>query len=119
MEIGAINDEILFPRVQGILEAVPKFMSAYNDDPVFRDLADLEKLKANIRERVWFGFRPVSADGVPYIGFAKKHKNLMIATGHAMLGLSMGAGTGKLIAEMVAGKPTSINVEAFNPTRFG
>lgn len=119
MEIGPINDRILFPRVQGILEAVPRFMPGYSDDPTFRELADLQKLRANLRERVWFGFRPVTPDGMPYIGFAKRHKNLLIATGHAMLGLSMGAGTGKLVAELAAGQPASIGLEAFRPERFG
>ena len=118
MEIGPIDDRILFPRVQGILEAVPRFLPGYLHDPVFRELADLEQLKAHLREKVWFGFRPVSADGLPYIGFARKNANLIIATGHAMLGLSMGAGTGKLIAEMAAGLPTSIPVEAFDPKRY-
>ncbi|GAB4495754.1 MAG: FAD-dependent oxidoreductase [Saprospiraceae bacterium] len=118
MEIGPVNDRILFPRVQGILEAVPKFLPGYSDDPAFRELADLEKLKTHLREKVWFGFRPVSADGMPYIGFAKKTKNLLMATGHAMIGLSMGAGTGKLVAEMAGGKPTSVGVEAFDPKRY-
>ncbi len=118
MEIGPINDQILFPRVQGILEAVPAFLPGCTEDPAFRELADLDNLKKHLREKVWFGFRPVSADGVPYIGFAKKTSNLLVATGHAMLGLSMGAGTGKLIAEMAAGKPTSIGVQAFDPRRY-
>jgi len=118
MEIGPVNDRILFPRVQGILEAVPKFLPGYADDPAFRELADFERLKKNVREKVWFGFRPVSADGLPYIGFAKKTSNLFIATGHAMIGLSMGAGTGKLVAEMAGGKPTSVGVEAFDPKRY-
>ncbi|HNL39291.1 MAG TPA: hypothetical protein PKH43_09160 [Saprospiraceae bacterium] len=56
---------------------------------------------------------------MPYIGFAQKTPNLMIATGHAMLGLSLGAGTGKVVAEMAAGQPTSIPMEAFDPGRFG
>ena len=118
MEIGAINDRILFPRVQGILEAVPKFLPGYNDDPAFCALADVEQLKKHLREKVWFGFRPVSADGMPYIGFAKKTDNLLVATGHAMLGLSLGAGTGKLVAEMAGGKPMSMGVEAFDPKRY-
>jgi D-amino-acid dehydrogenase len=118
MEIGPVNDRILFPRVQGILEAVPKFLPGYLDDPVFRELADFEKLKANLREKVWYGFRPVSADGLPYIGFAKKTSNLLIATGHAMIGLSMGAGTGKLVAEMAGGKATSVGAGAFDPKRY-
>ncbi|MBK6997011.1 MAG: FAD-dependent oxidoreductase [Lewinellaceae bacterium] len=118
MEIGAMNDRILFPRVQGILEAVPRFFPAYTEDPAFRELADFQKLKEKMREKVWFGYRPLSADGVPYIGFAKKTKNLMIATGHAMLGLSFAAGTGKLVAEMAGGKATSIGVGAFDPGRY-
>ena len=118
MEIGAVNDRILFPRVQGILEAVPRFLPGYLDDPAFRELSDVGKLKKQVREKVWFGFRPVSADGMPYIGFAKKTDNLIMATGHAMLGLSLGAGTGKLVAEMAAGQPTSIGVEAFDPKRY-
>lgn len=118
MEIGALNDRILFPRVQGILEAVPKFLPGYEDDPVFRELADFDKLKKDIRKKVWFGFRPVSADGMPYIGFAKKTGNMIIATGHAMLGLSMGAGTGKLVAELAGGKPASIGMAAFDPKRY-
>ena len=118
MEIGPVNDRILFPRVQGILEAVPKFFPGYADDATFRELADLTKLKEKLREKVWYGFRPVSADGMPYIGRAKKTDNLLIATGHAMLGLSMGAGTGKLVSEMAAGKPTSVPMEAFDPARY-
>lgn len=118
MEIGAINDDILFPRVQGILEAVPKFLPGYREDADFRDLADIDKLRARQREQVWFGFRPVSPDGVPYIGRAKKTPNLLIATGHAMLGLSMGAATGKLISELAEGQPTSMDVRAFDPGRY-
>lgn len=117
MEIGAVNDQILYPRVQGILEAVPRFLPGYATDPAFQELADLQTLQQNLREKVWYGFRPLSTDGLPYIGFAKNTSNLMIATGHAMLGLSMAAATGKLVAEMAAGKPTSINTEAFNPGR--
>ncbi|HNG91042.1 MAG TPA: FAD-dependent oxidoreductase, partial [Saprospiraceae bacterium] len=118
MEIGAVNDRILFPRVQGILEAVPKFLPGYADDAAFRALADLDQLRQHLRERVWYGFRPVSADGMPYIGRAKKTGNLIIATGHAMIGLSMGAGTGKLVAEIAAGQAPSMDISAFDPSRY-
>ncbi|MEQ1746895.1 MAG: FAD-dependent oxidoreductase [Saprospiraceae bacterium] len=118
MEIGPINDRILFPRVQGILEAVPRYLPGYLEDPAFRQLADLDNLRKNLREKVWFGFRPVSADGMPYIGFARKNANLMIATGHAMLGLSLAAGTGKLVAEIAGGRVTSVPAEAFDPCRY-
>ncbi|MFN0214725.1 MAG: NAD(P)/FAD-dependent oxidoreductase [Saprospiraceae bacterium] len=118
MEIGAMNDRILFPRVQGILEAVPRYFPGYADDPTFCELSDFQKLKENMRENIWFGYRPLSADGVPYIGFAKKTENLIVATGHAMLGLSLAAGTGKLVAEMAGGKKTSIEAGAFGVGRY-
>ena len=117
MEIGAINDKILFPRVQGILESVPKFFPGYLQDKTFMELANMETLRQNLYKKVWFGFRPVSSDGLPYIGYAKNTGNLMIATGHAMLGLSMGAATGKLVSEMAMGRATSIDVGAFDPER--
>lgn len=118
MEIGAMDDRILLPRVQGILEAVPRFFPAYAQDPAYMELADMELLKRIMREKIWFGYRPLSADGLPYIGFAKNTQNLMIATGHAMLGLSLAAGTGKLVSEMAEGKATSIGVGAFDPRRY-
>ena len=118
MEIGPVNDQILFPRVQGILEAVPKFLPGYAEDPAFTELANLENLQAHLREKVWYGFRPVSADGLPYIGRARKTKTLIIATGHAMLGLSMGAGTGKVVSEIANEQYPTIDIDAFNPNRF-
>ncbi|MBN8679756.1 MAG: FAD-dependent oxidoreductase [Chitinophagales bacterium] len=119
MEIGAVNDRILAPRVQGILEAVPRFFPAYAQEPGFVKLADPDMLQKHLRERVWYGFRPLSTDGLPYIGFAPKTANLMIATGHAMLGLSMAAATGKLVSEMASGKSTSMDVQAFGLGRLG
>jgi D-amino-acid dehydrogenase len=44
-------------------------------------------------------------------------KNLSYAGGHAMLGISAAAGTGKLIAEIVKGEKESIEVKAFSPER--
>jgi D-amino-acid dehydrogenase len=70
------------------------------------------------REKIWFGYRPCSADGLPYIGGIRKYRNLVIATGHSMLGLSLGAGTGKLVAELINGSPASIDLTPFRPERF-
>lgn len=127
MEIGPINDRILLPRVQGIVEAVPKFLPGYADDAHFKALAhDVNsgnisrenwKQDGAANHKVWFGFRPVSSDGLPYIGFARNHKNMIIATGHAMLGLSMGPGTGKLVADLANGKPPLFDLAAFDPNR--
>jgi D-amino-acid dehydrogenase len=70
-------------------------------------------------ENIWYGYRPCSADGLPYIGRVKKWNNVVMATGHAMLGLSLGAGTGKLVSEIINEMPLSIDVTPFNAERFG
>ena len=71
----------------------------------------------NDRDAAGYGFRPISADGVPYIGRSNKLKNVVIATGHALMGWSMSTGTGKIVAEIIDDKKTSINIDRFNPNR--
>ncbi len=105
MEIGPINDQINMNRVRGIVESVPAYLPGL-------DVQMPEK------KDVWYGFRPCSPDGLPYIGRGAKYDNLLYAGGHAMMGLSLGPATGLLIAEMAANKSTSINVTAFDPARF-
>ena len=70
-------------------------------------------------EKIWYGYRPCSADGLPYIGRIKKHNNVIVATGHSMLGLSLGAGTGKLVSELVNEQSPSIDLSPFAVERFG
>jgi D-amino-acid dehydrogenase len=68
--------------------------------------------------RSWAGLRPMTPDGVPIIGPSRRWSNVTIATGHAMTGLSMGLGTGRLVAQLVDGEPTDIDVARFAPERF-
>jgi D-amino-acid dehydrogenase len=105
MEVRKINKEISMNRVEGIVEAVPKYFPDF-------------KLPMPDPKDVWFGFRPVSPDGLPYIGLSNKYKNLGIATGHAMIGLSMGTVTGKLMAEAFNGDKPSMNIGAFKVDRY-
>ncbi len=88
MEITSIKTPPRMNRVEGILDAVKNYFPEF-DVP----LPSMDK--------VWYGYRPCSADGLPYIGRSKKINNLIIATGHAMVGLSLGAGTGKLVEEII------------------
>lgn len=54
-------------------------------------------------EEEWYGWRPMTADGIPYIDRSPRFGNVWIAAGHSMLGISMGTGTGKLVAELITG----------------
>ncbi|MCK6582433.1 MAG: FAD-dependent oxidoreductase [Anaerolineales bacterium] len=73
--------------------------------------------KLEIKE-TWAGLRPTTPDGVPIIGRSQGHDNLFLATGHAMLGLSLGPGTGQVIAELLNGKQTSFDLKPFRLERF-
>jgi D-amino-acid dehydrogenase len=105
MEIVSTTTPPRYERMQSILHAVKRFFPEFD-------------IPMPAREKIWFGYRPCSADGLPYIGGIRKYRNLVIATGHSMLGLSLGAGTGKLVAELINGNPTSIDLTPFRPERF-
>lgn len=64
-------------------------------------------------EDTWFGFRPCTPSGMPIITKDKKIVNLTLATGHAMMGLSLAPATGKIITEIIAGKNTSVDTKMF------
>lgn len=64
-------------------------------------------------EEEWFGWRPMTWDGLPYIDRSPRLKNVWIVAGHNMLGLSMGTATGKLVSEMMNGQTPHINPEPF------
>ena len=105
MEIAGLNEDINPVRVQGIIKAVPKYYPKFTPD----DFAGIQP---------WRGLRPCSPDGLPYVGRTAKFSNLSIATGHAMMGLSLGPITGKLMAEILSGEKPSIAIDALNPDRY-
>jgi D-amino-acid dehydrogenase len=66
----------------------------------------------------WTGWRPMTPDSRPLIGLSPALRNVAIAAGHNMLGLSMAPGTGKLVAELLSGTPPHIDPTPFAPERF-
>jgi len=92
-----------------------------------RRLASLRRAAARIVgvpddgpvRQVWRGPRPLTPDGLPVIGRSPRHANVVLATGHCMLGLSLGPVTGRLVAEICAGETPSLDIGALSPTRFG
>ena len=105
MEIAG-NDLSVNPRrVAGIVKSVPRYYPAFSET----DFAGLP---------TWSGLRPVSPDGLPYLGRPAKWSNVVVATGHAMMGLSLGPVTGKLVGEVLAGVPPSIPLTLLSPDRF-
>lgn len=105
MEFSGLNNRVLVKRMEGIYNSVKKFYPGL-------------KIDFPPMEKIWTGLRPVSPDGLPYIGHLNGYENVFVAGGHAMLGVSEGAGTGKLISELVSGNQPEINIGAFDPQRF-
>ncbi|HET6631244.1 MAG TPA: FAD-dependent oxidoreductase [Rhodanobacteraceae bacterium] len=71
-----------------------------------------------LQER-WWGWRPMCVDEVPIIGPSTRYANLTWATGHGMLGISMSAGTGELVAAQISGGAPPLPPEPYAPARFG
>ena len=105
MEIAGLNEEINPVRVQGIIKSVPKYYPDFTPQ-------DFEGVQP------WRGLRPCSPDGLPYVGRTARYSNLCLATGHAMMGLSLGPITGRLIAEILSDETPSIQIGLLNPDRY-
>ena len=105
MELSGINNKVLINRMQGIYDSATDFYPG---------------LKINFppADKIWNGLRPVTPDGLPYIGRVSNFSNVIVAGGHAMLGISEGTGTGKIVSQLIKNIKTEIAIEAFNPQRF-
>lgn len=95
MEIAGTQLNLNQRRIQGIIKGIKNFMPQFKDE-------HFEQIKP------WAGLRPCTPDGLPYIGRTERYKNLLVGTGHAMLGWTMGPVTGQLLAEDIAGETPAI-----------
>lgn len=106
MEIAGFDPRLTPGRIEGIKRAARRYFPRL-------PRAELDGAAP------WMGFRPVSPDGLPYLGRAPRHPNVVVATGHAMMGFSLGPISGQLVAELVAGEPPSVDLTLLAPGRFG
>jgi D-amino-acid dehydrogenase len=106
MEIAGIDETINPARIRGIVKSAGEYYS---------DLTPAHFTSATVRS----GLRPCSPDGLPYVGRVARYANLAIATGHAMMGVSLAPITGKLVAEIVSGERPSCAIDALSPDRYG
>ncbi len=105
MQIDGNNLNVNERRVNGIRKSFPKYYTAFKPE-------DFNGVK------VWAGLRPCSPDGMPYIGRTGTRKNLTIAAGHSMMGLSLGPVTGEMVAQIVSGEKTLVDASLLNPDRY-
>lgn len=105
LEIAGLNEDINPLRVRGIVRSVPDYF------PEFRP-SDFEGITP------WRGLRPCSPDGLPYLGRTGRYDNLVVATGHAMMGLSLGPVSGRIVSELVSGETPSQSLDLLDPDRY-
>ncbi|MEJ5105686.1 NAD(P)/FAD-dependent oxidoreductase [Chryseobacterium sp. MYb328] len=105
MELASHQDKINMKRVEGIVQSIPKYLPDF-------------QVKLSKESEIWFGYRPCAPDGLPYLGQSSKLKNLIIAGGGGMMGLSLGPIFGKTVSELANDQKPTVEIKIFNPERF-
>jgi D-amino-acid dehydrogenase len=105
MEIAGTNQSINLNRVKGIFESINRFYPAF-------------ETKFPAENQIWKGLRPCSPDGLPYIGLAPGYSNVLVGSGHSMMGISLAPATGKILAELHQQKATAMEIQGFEVGRF-
>jgi D-amino-acid dehydrogenase len=106
MEISGHSDNIRPERIEQIVAGARDFFPDFSA----QDFAGITP---------WFGYRPVSPDGLPYLGRFRRHQNLTAACGHAMLGVTLAPISGLLVADVLTGRKPGIDLALMRPDRFG
>ena len=105
MELAGIDETINPIRVRGIIDAVKRYYPEFSD----QDFAGVQP---------WRGLRPCTPDGLPYVGRTSRASNVVIAAGHAMMGVCLAPVTAKLAADAIDGVPPSSDLALLSPDRF-
>jgi D-amino-acid dehydrogenase len=103
LELSGLNTNIDERRVKAIRRA--------GDDFLVTGVS-------SAKEFVWCGMRPLTPDNLPIIGRVDWLSNLIVAAGHSMTGVTLGASTGKMVSQLVAGEETVVDPAPFSPMRF-
>lgn len=102
MEFSGFDASLNKARLSRLLKGAGEYLHSSGENPVLEE---------------WSGFRPMTADDLPIIDRSPSTRNLYIATGHGMLGLTMATGTGKAVADMVTGGSAGIDLAPFSMER--
>jgi D-amino-acid dehydrogenase len=102
LEISGMDHQVNPNKVNSILKAIPEYYP---------------QLQISNPGPVWFGYRPCTPDGLPYIGRLRAGSAVIMATGHAMMGLSLAPVTGRIIKDILEIKHYS-QINKLDPARF-
>ena len=103
LELAGFDFSVNPRRVNAILRAARGYLGG---------MEDLELVE------IWRGLRPCTPDGLPIIGRPPSLENVIVAAGHATVGMSLGPITGKLVAQLVSGETPALDLAPLRPDRF-
>ncbi len=107
LELAGLDLSINRRRVNAIQLAAHEYL----------DLDPGPTLEPNTTE-IWRGLRPLTPDTLPIIGRSRHLANLTVATGHGMMGVSLGPITGKLVAQLIRGEQPEFDLSLLSVERF-
>lgn len=102
MAFGGLDETIDPVRAGGIVTSVRDYLSGWPE----------------VAAAPWTGLRPMTPDGLPIIGRIQPFQNLVVATGHAMLGITLSPVTGDAVADLVLNGTARPSLDRFSPDRF-
>jgi D-amino-acid dehydrogenase len=105
MEIAGTQLDINPLRVSGIVNSISNYLPQFKE----QDFSQITP---------WAGLRPCTPDGLPYIGRTDKYTNLVIGTGHAMLGFTLGPVTGQLISQEILNEKKDFESKLISVNRY-
>lgn len=105
MELSPPDLSFRQKRTHAMLEKIPGYLPEIDPEP-------LKRLDT------WIGLRPCTPDGLPIISKSEKYKNLTVATGHAMLGMSLAPVTGLLVNDLIDGRQSRLGLKSLSSSRF-
>ena len=105
MQLAGLDASIDRRRVKAVTGALSRYYRNIDDD-------------ALCSARPWAGLRPCTPDGLPYIGRPRRYQNLVIAAGHAMMGVSLGAVTGSIVGDLLERRAPPFDMSLLSPDRF-
>jgi D-amino-acid dehydrogenase len=103
LELSGTNQSILQPRLENLSRSAAEYLEGLGEGPSQDD---------------WVGLRPCTPDGLPVIGRSPALDGLWVATGHAMLGLTLGPVTGRLLADGILEGEVPPDLFPLRPDRF-
>lgn len=105
MEITGTDRSINPKKISGLKKSVCSYLPQFSMDDL------------NV-EDIWVGLRPISPDGLPYVGRLKGFENVYTSTGQAMMGMSLSPVSGKIVADLILGKSPEFTHPLIDPNRY-